>query len=322
MNTFLTAAGARTLILGWIVPSLIAISVCSFFLIPQWEQEADFAAELGDMSWAERATILGGSALILGVILNAWQIPLYRLLEGYTWPPPLRRLRSKAHQEKRRRTKARFDAAADRKDEGAMSTELERYRRYPYEDDTVMPTALGNMIRAAEYYGYERYKLDVVNLWYHVLDAASDTLREAEERARASMDFQVVSAYLSVAIAVAATATLYGTQADLPDLWLLIALPLLLSIMFYRGAVKSAGEWRTCVVAVVDLSRATLAAKLDLAIPKSLEVERSMWRVVGHVTKYPYTPARSTALAPFRRSEGREIEACSAPQPTDTRDAI
>lgn len=301
MNTFLTAAGARTLILGWIIPSLIGISVSSFFLIPRWEKVAGFAADLSDMSWAERATVLGGSALILGVVLNAWQVPLYRLLEGYTWPPPLRRLRSRAHQKKRLNAKARFDAAAARKDEGAMSAELERYRRYPHEDDTIMPTALGNMIRAAEYYGYERYRLDVVNLWYHVLDAATDTLREAEERARASMDFQIASAYLSVATAAAATATLFGTQADVQDFWLLIAVPLLLSVVFYRGAVKSAGEWRTCVVAVVDLSRPTLAAKLDLELPKSLEVERSMWRAVGHVSKYPYTPARSTALTPFRR---------------------
>lgn len=182
-----------------------------------------------------------------------------------------------------------------------MSTELERYRRYPHEDDSLMPTALGNMIRAAEYYGYERYRLDVVNLWYHVLDAASDTLREAEERARAAMDFQVASAYLSMATTVTAVFTLYGTRADFTDLWLLITLPLVLSGVFYRGAVKSAGEWRTCVVAVVDLSRPALAAKLDLELPKSLEVEREMWRTVGHVVKYPYTTARSTALARFRR---------------------
>lgn len=300
MNSLFSASTTRSVLVGWIIPSLIAVSVGSFFLLPAWEEKADFAQQLAAMDWPERAALLIGSALILGFMLNSWQGALYRLLEGYPWPSTFRHRRSEAHRRMWKDLKAKYDKARDRDDRWAMAKYLEQLRRYPDDLDEFMPSALGNAIRAAEYYSWERYRIDIINLWYHLSDHASQELREDEARSRSAMDFQVCFLYLSLLFSGLAILTVGGMEMKLSDAWLLILVPIFLSALFYRGAVVAALEWRKSITAIADTSRRGLAAALDLELPRSLEIEREMWRVVGQVLKYPYTKKRSTDLQPYR----------------------
>lgn len=300
MNALLSASSGRNLLLGWIVPSLIAVAVVSFFLVPTWEEDLGFADKFGGMSWGERSAVLAGAAIAIGFLLNSWQAGLYRVLEGYMLPTTLQERAIARHTRRKKDVKQEYDHARDQlDDQRAMNLLLERFRTYP-PDEEVMPTALGNAIRSAETYGWERYRIDVVTLWYHLQSVIPDNLRADEDRARSSIDFQICALYLSLCITGLSGLTIAITGYSSTAVAVAV-LPVALAALFYRGAVVATHEWRKTVEAIVDLGRAPLADSLDLALPSSLETEREMWRVVGQIVKYPYTSKRSTDLGPFRR---------------------
>jgi hypothetical protein len=300
MNALFSASSARNLLLGWIVPSLIAVSVTVFFLFPVWGDEFAFAKKLEGMSWGERSAVLAGAAFSIGFLLNSWQSGLYRLLEGYLLPVRLQRWLIARKRQRKAEIKLRYDEARDAaNDQRRMNIELERYRKFP-PDDEIMPTSLGNAIRSAEAYSWDRYRLDIVTLWYHLQAVIPEPLRADEDRARSAIDFQICAFYLSAVVAGLSALTM-GVAGPSTQLVVLAGVPIFVATLFYRGAVVAAHEWRKSMEAIADVGRAPLAVRLDLSLPASLESEREMWRVVGQIVKYPYTKKRSLDLGPFRR---------------------
>lgn len=276
------------------------MSVASFFLLPTWETEFGFGRKVAAMPWGERSAVLAGAAFAIGFLLNSWQSILYRVLEGYLLPRRLRERRTASHLKHKTAIKVRYDHARDvENDQYRMNIELERFRKFP-PDEEIMPTALGNAIRTAEVYGWERYRLDVVTLWYHLQSVLDENLRADEDRARSAIDFQICAAYLSAIFAILCGITItFAAYSD--SSVILLGVLIVLVFLFYRGAVVAAHEWRKTIEAVVDLGRRPLASSLDLTLPASVESEREMWRVVGQIVKYPYTQKRSMDLGPFRR---------------------
>lgn len=119
-----------------------------------------------------------------------------RWLEGY-WPNRIGRLRdwkaAKARTRFRRkrdrwRELARRHAVLDHAEHAEYRSLDEQLLSYPDHPSLVLPTRLGNVLRAAESYSMRRYGLAAVIMWPRVWFATPDHVRDELTAARRSLD--------------------------------------------------------------------------------------------------------------------------------------
>jgi hypothetical protein len=327
--------GAWTLLVGWILPTALNLSVFWFGVAPSLRRTS-LAARLWPTTGGKSALLLLTMSILLGLVLAALQNPLYRVLEGYLlWPSRVyerscaRHLRTKHDLRDRLallRLERREEEQADRLSSNDVA-ELARLRtnsriarvarkdrrrtavqrsllrenlaRYPVDDGQIAPTRLGNAIRRFEEYGHDRFRLDTQVLWNELAGTAPEQVRRQVDLARASVDFFVSLLYGHAVIAVAAVAALFATRANV--LILLVSLVVLCSLipLWYRAALTATDEWAAAVRALVNVGRKPLAESLGLALPSSLEEERVMWTLVTKLSRLPYHE-RASALDAYR----------------------
>lgn len=160
------------------------------------------------------------SILIMGLLLIAASsvlverlaLPMLRALEGY-WPRPLQRLtRSLAGRYRARQQRletrwnelyARYEDGATTPDEAQELIDLElRLAELPARPQRVMPTRLGNILRASESAIVAKYGIDPVRCWPALWLVLPDTTQNVVGAARASLDTAVTSWLWAVLIAV------------------------------------------------------------------------------------------------------------------------
>ncbi|MFF4146550.1 hypothetical protein ACFY0A_35585 [Streptomyces sp. NPDC001698] len=327
--------GAWTLLVGWILPTAINLSIFGFGVAPSLRHTV-LATRLWPSTGGSGALQLVAVAILLGLVLAALQSPLYRVLEGYLlWPSRLydhgcaRHLRSKRdlqdrlallrlerRQEERAgqlpasdvaelarlRTNSRIMRVArkDRQRSAVQRSLLrERLARYPVDDGQIAPTRLGNAIRRFEEYGHDRFRLDTQVLWNELTGTAPEQVRRQVELARASVDFFVSLLYGHVVVVVAALAALFATRANVGALLASAAVLGCLVPVWYRAALAGTDEWAAAVRALVNVGRKPLAESLGLTVPSNLEEERAMWALVTKLSRLPYHE-RAAALDVYR----------------------
>ncbi|MEW2505845.1 hypothetical protein AB0878_35800 [Amycolatopsis sp. NPDC047767] len=317
--------GARALLVGWILPSLINVVVFGFVVAPGPRRVGALSVDAG---WAAVAGLL--ATAVLGLVLAALQTPLYRVLEGYfAWPGWVFRRRRRRQVARMHLLRNRVDAVTLSRREGRLPEEdratlaafrahpvlgpclerdlrkgpvwhallAERLHRYPLDDQQVAATRLGNAIRRFEEYGHHRYRLDSQVLWHELNAVVPEPVRKQVEDGRTNVDFFVSLLCGHVLVAVAAAVDLIAGRAELP--WVtggaLVGLPVL-AVVWYRVAVVATDEWAGAVRAMVDLGRAPLATAMGFTLPARLADEREMWRAaVEFVGTGP-----TDALDPYR----------------------
>jgi hypothetical protein len=282
---------------AWVLPSSIFVSGVATLVLPALRDLiAPEAAILASFAFVEQSLILGFLALVLGLVMGAASTPLYRLLEGYTWPRRLRRWGT----ERQRSKKARIAESIEELEDGLeKALRYEELQRFP-SDPEVAPTRLGNALRAFETYGVDRYKLDSQSFWTELLTVAPEGLRTELARARASVDFFVASTYLSATLGVLAVASGLVVESSGVGLVLLGVVALVLSPGCYRLAVTSTTYWASTVRALVNLGRRDLASGCGLCLPHELEREREMWQLLAAFVFYPYDKEWADQLDEFR----------------------
>ncbi|MEV7888534.1 hypothetical protein ACWD3I_44440 [Streptomyces sp. NPDC002817] len=326
--------GAWTLVVGWILPAAVNLSVFFLAVAPSLRTTTPLS-QIWPTTSANVALLLLSSSVVLGLVLNALQNPLYRVLEGYLlWPARLyeracarrrqhkwdlqdrlrllrlqRRLQSSNHLPvlaqadlTRLRHHPRIMRAAqrDRRRTAAQRALLrEELRRYPVDDAQIAPTRLGNGIRRFEEYGYDRFRLDTQILWNELTGSAPEQVRRQVDVARASVDFFVALLAGHAVVFAAAVVTVSSTGGRVAALTgTAIALGCLIPV-WYRSAVAATDEWTAAVRALVNLGRKPLAEGLGLVLPEELEEERAMWALVSKLSRVPYRDG-ATALDPYR----------------------
>ncbi|MFE2477735.1 hypothetical protein [Streptomyces sp. NPDC059389] len=291
--------GGWALIVGWILPTALNVAVFLFAVAPSLRQTAAIGRVWPDTA-NQTALLLLCAAVLLGIVLNALQTPLYRVLEGYLlWP-------SWAYGRGCRRQRARKEVIVDLIANPGSRTPVQRallneqLLRYPVDDGQLAPTRLGNAIRRFEEYGHNRYRLDTQVLWNELSAAAPGQARRQVETSRTSADFFVALLYGHAVVAVLALIALTATDAERP---LLAVAALALSALiplWYRSAVYATDEWAAAVRAMVNLGRKPLAEALGLVLPQQLSEERTMWQLVTRMSRRPYRDAADAAFAPYR----------------------
>jgi len=217
--------------------------------------------------WAVAVVALDG---VMAAFRDAW----LRLLEGYHWPGWLRRWRARAWARRARAWKQAWQALKAREmglSPGAPPlTRAERQRlavletrlhHLPPREEALMPTALGNVLAAAEAAVRHRYGLDPIIVWPHLWLVLPEPAREALSQARQRLDR-------------AAEGVLWGLLfAGVAGPWAGWAAPLglLAAWLAYRLAVARAAVFGALVRAAFDLHRLALYDALGWPRPEPEE---------------------------------------------------
>lgn len=240
---------------------------------------------------------VGVAVTVLSLTMNVFQTPMVKVLEGY-WRPTgpsllmlqrgLRRhdaIRHSLNVDKSGQwTPSRWQEFWLRRVEHDRRGDFEqRYRDFcdalsrqyppPADDDDadrLMPTRLGNALRAAEDHAGDRFGLDAVNYAGHLLATADSELVAYYEDARSELDVAVRFVFTWLACTLIAIVALFD---DGP--WMAVPLcTYLLAWLNYRAAVRSATTFGEVLGMLVDLHRFDLLRRLHRPLPDTLDEER------------------------------------------------
>jgi hypothetical protein len=280
----ITGVFSRYFVVGFFLPAYLA-------LISLWlSASSEFIPKLLDgHSEATQLLILAGVAVVAGLILSGASFYITRLFEGYwsCWPVARTLYRAGIALQRRRYDQLvsiRDDKTKASNERRRAGSKLDRY--FPPSPDALLPTRIGNAIRAFEKHSNVRWGLDSVTIWPRI-----EVLLSAEERelhVDAKINFYVfvnatVGAF-AVGVALVVDRALYAPQPTW--LWLLCAIPFVLAYCLYRLAVDPATEWGDYVRSSIDLHRLELYEKLGVRAPTSFSDERSVALRVNQALLY------------------------------------
>lgn len=242
-------------------------------------------------------TILGVASWVGGIILLAINRDLYRILEGYGTVNPFRVFtpleKGRYH---------RFvNQLAQLNDEGQSCMEAgkefpleSRTKRnkimrllaeeFPDQEQYILPTAFGNVLRSFEIYPRVMYGLDSIDTWGRLLSVIPKDYLELVDAAKAQVDFWVnlglAIVLLLIEYEVLALAT--GTQLDMQVIILLILAGTLAPVR----ATSAAREWGDLVKSAFDVYRFKLLEALGIDLPNDRDEEKSIWRKYSQAIIY------------------------------------
>jgi hypothetical protein len=143
---------------------------------------------------------------------------------------------------------------------------------YPEEDDDIMPTRLGNVLRRYERLAGYQYKLDAVRVVRHIAFVAPRPHVDYLNDQRQLLDLSVRMCATSIVAVFVAIAFLWHHGP-----WLMIALvPYAIAYLSYRGAVVVAHEYGDAICTLIDLDRFALYDYLRMPRPENAEAEQCM----------------------------------------------
>jgi hypothetical protein len=276
--TAITGVLSRYFVVGFFLPayvSLVALwQLASSDFVPNW---------LEGYSEATQLLILGGAALVAGLALSGLSYHITRAFEGY----PLARISDRpivgwvfqaamALQERRydRLYAIREDKERPMQERGQAARSLAKY--FPKRRSDLLPTRMGNGIRAFERHSNERWGLDGVTIFPRIEGLLSAEERELHVDAKVDLYLFMNAAVGAVAVGACLIID-QALNAPLPAWsWPLYAIPFAVAYLLYLAATGRAVGWGDVVRSSVDLHRLEIYGKLGLRAPNSFSDERAM----------------------------------------------
>ncbi|MEU0406982.1 hypothetical protein ABZ307_04025 [Streptomyces griseorubiginosus] len=220
--------------------------------------------------------LMAGTGL-LALLLQPFQVRAVRVLEGYwgRWPVTAALAGVLTEVQRRRWETLRESAAAPASDAVATSVRADRARRLSARPPAhvLLPTALGNALRAGEIRAGERYGLSTLASWPRIYMQVSDRMADALRSTREALDAATNLCWCFLALSVVSAAAFY----DEPGLWWLCGCGLLLAAVAYKGAITAAQTYSGLMHVVYDLHRFDLVEALHLRLPDSPEDEEELF---------------------------------------------
>jgi hypothetical protein len=267
--------GARFALVGLLPAGVLALFVLALLSsgapgdAPDLDRVLDHARDLD--AWAGGLLFL--ALLVAALVAQPLQLGLVRWLEGY-WPA---RLAARGRARYERRVAALEAATAPRRapptaaEIDEMSRAASELRLLPPREH-VMPTRLGDALRAAELRAGEPYGLDAVVAWPRLYPLLSEPVRGLVDGQRDALDLNArfCAGFAAAAVIAAALLAAHGW-------WLLVAVGcLVLAWLAYRSAVAAAIAYGEAIRTAVDLHRFSLLEALHLPLPATPEDERAL----------------------------------------------
>lgn len=240
--------------------------------IAAWEKQSGLTQTLGLVGFIVITTVLA-------CLMYSAQYVLIRLFEGY-WPRWLHGLRNQRVEFHRKRWEyldALARAAATSQEANEIWAEQLAFYPPPNHLDKMMPTRLGNVLRAAEIYPYDRYGLDAPIIWPRLRPLLKpETMALLEDR-KTAMTFMLSMCLLSAVFSLIWCPVL-AVATNRWDLFLLCALGWPLAWFCYQSAVQSALAYGEQLRAIFDLHRQDLLRALNRPVSADSGAERREWK--------------------------------------------
>jgi hypothetical protein len=258
------------------LPAALFVCTIGVLLLSGAPQEAPAFDHLLESArrfgWAGAAAAVGFVA-VGAVLLEPLELASIRLLEGYwsAWGP-LRRAADLGRWVQRRkleRLKLLTDVAQARSIPSAdIDAELLNFPS----SGALLPTALGNRLRAFEERAGRAYGLQAIVLWPRLYYVLPDTVLSYVARTRNQLD-TASRLCLTLMLSAAAAAVLLATH----PLWWLVPLAMLAgAAVAYRSALAAAGNFGVAVTAAIDVYRLRLLQELRVDMPVDTAGERTI----------------------------------------------
>jgi hypothetical protein len=266
---------------------------------------------------------------VLGLVLSFWlAFALYsivdwtiKLFEGYYFPGPvsalLKKLQYKQHDKELENAHTYQNISQGKKPPLASNAEMNRLRnivlsdlqdleiRTPFDKENLLPTRLGNILRASELYPYERYKLEGITFWPRLSKVLPDRFVHELEEKNNQLVFMLNSsmlsfflAFLCIGVAIFRSVTFYflsisnGISLWMPKSFyyngsssLSLRAYLILGFVFlvigykiYTFSINVAEDYAVIIRSGYDLYRFEILKQLKIKVPDSLKTEKQVWQ--------------------------------------------
>jgi hypothetical protein len=215
--------------------------------------------------------LLVGSLLLIAAsagVVRQFDLAVIQFLEGY-WPGWMGSLRRRLIHRQRRlvqQKEKRWQQLALQHDrQGLTSEEMAEYvaldyelRQFPAQSDRLMPTQLGNRLRAAEEQPRYKYGLDAIICWPRLWLLLPDSAKKELQESRSTLNN-------------AARMWLWSLLFLIWGLWIFWAIPIgvLVAFFSYRWMVSIAITYGNLVESSFDLYRLSLYQSLHWPLPKN-----------------------------------------------------
>jgi hypothetical protein len=248
-----------------------------------------------------------GFAFLAGVTLFAYilhnlQWLITRFYEGYWGQVPLLfHLGEKKRQKKKRQRQnlqQEIDNLLEQLNQGngdidqIHSRLQELYYQlatfFPSEERAVMPTRLGNILKASELYPYQRYKLNAVLLWPRLYGLLPQEFLALLEDAQLAMN--VMLRLTTLAFLFGLFWTPYWLYQGQTWLSVFCALGFLLAWVFYQSALSPARSYGELTKVAFDLYRWNLLTALHWPLPQTPQDEEKTWIALGNFIYAGFRP--------------------------------
>ena len=204
-------------------------------------------------------------------------------------------------------------------DESSESGYEQIYISYPLptSPEQLMPTRLGNIIRNAELYPYERYEIDAspIIMWPRLYSILPESFIKILTDSKTSLDFMLVISFLSGIFAL--FSGLYLLVIRGPALLFLVCVLGGVGITWaaYKSSLNAAVSYTQYVKSAFDIYKADLIEKLGYKRPESLKDEIEFWdnlnkliyrNLPENTVKLRYHNAKEEKKEPTSESEREE----------------
>ncbi|MGH3933205.1 MAG: hypothetical protein ACRDTF_24890 [Pseudonocardiaceae bacterium] len=240
------------------------------------------------------AAVIVPAVLLVAVLVRPFQIAVVQVLEGYwtsSWLAFPEQLAIERH--RRRSSMAvfvkKYGLSEDGEPENQNFDEVTRYLRqnaqnrraevraqrlldgYPHDQEYLLPTALGNILRRAELSAGERYGLGTVGMYprlYPHLSARLDTQMSGQLNI---LDVSAALVFVFAGSAAASSPLIWRL-----DGWSLLPIAFVVgAAVAYRGARRAAGLYAVLLHTAFDLHRFDMLTALHRKLPITPEQELS-----------------------------------------------
>lgn len=241
-----------------------------------WQQFLDKAQALDQFqqgSWIILTLLI---LVLSSVIMQAIRFPILRLLEGY-WPWPFNYLGlgvialrkpyfQKRYAELRKLIKISEEQGKIETEYSEKLIELEDWaHRHPSRSNDLLPTALGNILRARERSPENKYGLDAVICWSRLWPLLPEHVRTDLASARSSLDRLAELCFWGFIFILWTYLTPWAAIIGL--IWILMA---------YSMACQSAMTYGDFLETAFDLYRFLLYDAMGWPRPKNIQEEKKL----------------------------------------------
>lgn len=290
----MTGVFSRYFVVGFFLPAYAS-------LVALWlsASEKFIPGALQSHSQTTQLAILGGVAVVLALLLSGLSYPITRWAEGY---PLMRlqrwrilRLAPRAAIALQGRSYKRVVSIRDDRtrapDERAQAyAAADKF--FPGDPHQLLPTRLGNAMRAYERHSNGRWALDGVTIWPRIAMLLSDGERELLTDAETDLRvfLNAVVGAVGVGICLVIDKAVDGPKGFWP--WPVYAVPFLIAYLLYRWAIGAAVRRGLVVRASIDIHRRELYGKLGIRDPISFSEERQINTALCQLLLYGRPPLR------------------------------